>query len=126
MKSFYIISSSSSPPPIILSKKVNANYERIIMTQKESQEKFLQMFFICFFHKKITTRGVKGRFGPVLQMLILRFLQLRSKFNWSLSNLVALLRMNLFTHRDLWEWLDKPFDVLPIPYEPKQLRSDFA
>jgi IS4 transposase len=37
----------------------------------------------------------------LIAMLILRFLQLRSKFNWSLSNLVVLLRMNLFTHRDL-------------------------
>src|SRR4030042_708820 len=51
----------------------------------------------------------------LIAMLILRFLQLRSKFNWSLSNLVALLRLNLFTRRDLWAWLDKPFDVLPVP-----------
>jgi hypothetical protein len=58
----------------------------------------------------------------LIAMLILRFLQLRSKFHWSLSNLVALLRINLFTHRDLWAWLNKPFDVLPIPYEPEQLR----
>lgn len=58
----------------------------------------------------------------LIAMLILRFLQLRSKFNWSLSNLVALLRMNLFTHRDLWAWLNKPFDVLPIPYQSEQLR----
>ncbi len=62
----------------------------------------------------------------LIAMLILRFLQLRSKFNWSLSNLVALLRMNLFTHRDLWAWLNKPFDVLPVPYEPEQLRLHFA
>ena len=58
----------------------------------------------------------------LIAMLILRFLQLRSKFNWSLSNLVALLRMNLFTHRNLWAWLNKPFDVLPIPYQSEQLR----
>jgi hypothetical protein len=58
----------------------------------------------------------------LIAMLILRFLQLRSQFNWSLSNLVALLRMNLFTHRDLWAWLNQPFDVLPSPYEPEQLR----
>jgi hypothetical protein len=58
----------------------------------------------------------------LIAMLILRFLQLRSQFQWSLSNLVALLRMNLFTHRDLWAWLNKPFDVLPIPYESEQLR----
>ncbi len=58
----------------------------------------------------------------LIAMLILRFLRLRSQFNWSLSNLVALLRMNLFTHRDLWAWLNKPFDTLPVPYEPEQLQ----
>ena len=57
----------------------------------------------------------------LIAMLVLRFLQLRSTFHWSLSNLVALLRMNLFTHRDLWAWLDQPFEVLPVPYEPEQL-----
>jgi hypothetical protein len=62
----------------------------------------------------------------LIAILILRFLQLRSKFNWSLSNLVALLRMNLFTHRDLWAWLDKPFDVLPASYESEQLKLNLA
>jgi len=57
----------------------------------------------------------------LIAMLILRFLQLRSQFNWSLSNLVALLRMNLFTHRDLWAWLNHPFQIAPVPYEPEQL-----
>ena len=58
----------------------------------------------------------------LIAMLILRFLQLRSQFNWSLSNLVALLRMNLFTHRDLWDWINKPFEIPPVPYEPEQLQ----
>ncbi len=42
---------------------------------------------------------------------------------WQLyeSNLVALLRMNLFTHRDLWAWLNHPFEIDPILYEPEQL-----
>ncbi len=62
----------------------------------------------------------------LIAMLILKFLQLRSKFSWSLSNLVALLRMNLFTHRDLWAWLDKPFEVLPTLYEPEQLKLNLA
>jgi Transposase DDE domain/Domain of unknown function (DUF4372) len=57
----------------------------------------------------------------LIAMLILRFLQLRAKFSWSLSNLIALLRMNLFTHRDLWDWINKPFDTPPVPYEPEQL-----
>ncbi len=62
----------------------------------------------------------------LIVMLILRFLQLRSQFHWSLSNLVALLRMNLFTHRDLWAWLNKPFEIPPIPYEPEQLRLNLS
>ena len=60
----------------------------------------------------------------LIAMLILRFLQLRSKFNWSLSNLVALLRMNLFTHRDLWAWLNKPFEIPPVFYEQEQLKLE--
>jgi hypothetical protein len=62
----------------------------------------------------------------LIAMLILRFLQLRSKFNWSLSNLIALLRMNLFTHRDLWAWLNKPFETLPLLYEPEQLKFNLG
>jgi len=49
----------------------------------------------------------------MIAMLLLKYLQLRSRFAWSLSNLVALLRMNLFTHRDLWAWLDQPFEGPP-------------
>ena len=61
----------------------------------------------------------------LIAMLILRFLQLRAQFSWSLSNLTALLRMNLFTHRDLWAWLNKPFEIPPVPYEPEQLQFCF-
>ena len=57
----------------------------------------------------------------LITMLLLRFLQLRARFKWSLSNLVALLRMSLFTHRDLWAWLNEPFETPPVPYEMEQL-----
>lgn len=56
----------------------------------------------------------------LIAMLLLRFLQLSSRFSWSLSNLVAMLRMNLFTHRDLRAWLDAPFAVPPSPAAPAQ------
>jgi hypothetical protein len=56
----------------------------------------------------------------LIAMLLIKFLQFKSKFGWSLSNLVAFLRWNLFTYRDLWEWIDKPFDVLPIEPESVQ------
>ena len=49
----------------------------------------------------------------LIAMLLLRYLQLRSRFAWSLSNLVALLRQQLFVYRDLWQWIDKPFQPPP-------------
>lgn len=51
----------------------------------------------------------------LISILMLRYLQLKSKFGWSLSNLVALLRMNLFIYRDFWLWLDQPFGTPPEP-----------
>lgn len=49
----------------------------------------------------------------LIAILVLKYLQLRSRFPWSLSNLVALLRQQLFVHRDLWAWIDAPFDPPP-------------
>jgi hypothetical protein len=49
----------------------------------------------------------------LIAMLLLKYLQLRSRFAWSLSNLVALLRQQLFVYRDLWVWIDKPFQAPP-------------
>jgi hypothetical protein len=49
----------------------------------------------------------------LIAMLLVRYLQLRSTFPWSLSNLVALLRQQLFVYRDLWLWLDDPFQAPP-------------
>ena len=53
----------------------------------------------------------------LIVMLLMKFLQLRSSWNWSLSNLAAMLRFNLLTYRDLWAWLDTPFDI-PL-HEPQ-------
>lgn len=61
----------------------------------------------------------------LISLLLLRYLQLRSRFGWSLSNLVALLRMNLFTHRDLNAWIDKPFEVPPEAVESHQMEMAF-
>ena len=56
----------------------------------------------------------------LIAMLLVKYLQFKSSFSWSLSNLVAFLRWNLFTYRDLWEWIDHPFDTLPIVPGPVQ------
>lgn len=61
----------------------------------------------------------------LIAMLLLRYLQLRSQYGWALSNLVALIRLNLFTYRDLWAWLDDPFTVPPGGPPPDQLTLGF-
>ena len=44
-----------------------------------------------------------SRFGRrFIAIILLKILQFRSTFGWALSNLVALLRWNLFSYRDLW------------------------
>ena len=50
----------------------------------------------------------------LVAMLLIKYLQLRSTFGWSLSNLVALLRQQLFVHRNLWQWIDSPFQPPPL------------
>ena len=45
----------------------------------------------------------------LIALLVLKYLQLRARFGWSLSNLAALLRQQLFVHRDLIAWIDEPF-----------------
>lgn len=49
----------------------------------------------------------------LIAMLVLRYLQIMSTFGWSLSNLVALLRHQLFVYRDLFGWLNEPFEGPP-------------
>ena len=58
----------------------------------------------------------------LIAMLMLKYLQLKSRIDWSLSNLVALLRWNFFTYRDLWRWIDDPFESPPEgPGDPQPL-----
>ena len=60
----------------------------------------------------------------LIAVLVVRYLQFRSQFRWALSNLVALLRWNLFSYRDLWEWLNRPFETPPLPAQQLELKLD--
>jgi hypothetical protein len=55
----------------------------------------------------------------LIAILLLKYMKMLSTFaQWSLSNLIALLRFNLFTYRDLKEWLNDPYDnPLSLPEE---------
>jgi hypothetical protein len=57
----------------------------------------------------------------LIAILLLKWLHYLSKARWSLSNLASMLRMNLFTYRDLKAWLDNPFGTPPILPESQQL-----
>ncbi len=57
----------------------------------------------------------------LIAILILKYLKYRSTFGWSLSNLIAMLRYNLFTYRDLWEWIHNPYKTPPIVPDMEQL-----
>ena len=44
----------------------------------------------------------------LITILLLKMLKEMAKYGWSMSNLVAMLRFNLFTYHDLMQWLDDP------------------
>jgi hypothetical protein len=61
----------------------------------------------------------------LIAILLVKYLQFKAKINWSLSNLVALLRLNLFTYRNIWAWLNEPFDTPPEGTQGVQLKLNF-
>jgi len=61
--------------------------------------------------------------AALIAILLIKYLQLKATFGWSLSNLVALLRQQLFVYRDLWLWIDHPFQA---PESPEALPQQLA
>jgi len=62
----------------------------------------------------------------LIAVLTLKYLKFRSLFQWSLSNLVAMLRYNLFRYRNLWAWIDQPFEPPPVTMMPEQLSLNWT
>lgn len=58
----------------------------------------------------------------LISMLLLKYMQFKASLHWAMSNLVALLRWNLFTYRDLWRWIDEPCETEPEKPPPRQLQ----
>ena len=57
----------------------------------------------------------------LIALLLLKWLHYLSKANWSLSNLASMLRLNLFTYRDLTKWLHDPMETPPLVPAAEQL-----
>jgi len=61
----------------------------------------------------------------VLALLLVRWLHFLSQASWSFSNLASMLRLNLFTYRDLLDWLHDPFKTPPETSPPEQFTLAF-
>lgn len=61
----------------------------------------------------------------LIALLLFKWLHHLSKMQWSFSNLVSMIRLNLFIYRDLMEWLQHPFTIEPIVPIPEQLSLPF-
>jgi hypothetical protein len=57
----------------------------------------------------------------LIALLLLKWLHHLSKANWSLSNLASMLRLNLFTYRELTKWLHDPMQTPPLIPPQEQL-----
>jgi hypothetical protein len=57
----------------------------------------------------------------LIALLLLKWLHHLSRASWSFSNLASLLRLNLFTYRNLRDWLNAPFNTPPIIPPQEQL-----
>jgi hypothetical protein len=57
----------------------------------------------------------------LIALLLLKWLHHLSKAHWSLSNLASMLRLNLFTYRDLNHWLHDPMETPPLVPAAEQL-----
>src|ERR1019366_3195116 len=57
----------------------------------------------------------------LIALLLLKWLHHLSKANWSLSNLASMLRLNLFTYRELTQWIDNPMGTPPLIPPAEQL-----
>ena len=62
----------------------------------------------------------------LIAMLLLKWLHHLSKAKWSFSNLAGMLRLNLFTYRDLRRWLENPFGTPPLVPLAEQLTLNLA
>lgn len=62
----------------------------------------------------------------LIAILLIKYLKMISTYGrWSMSNLIALLRFNLFTYRDLIEWLNNPYNGPPHLDDNGQLSLPF-
>jgi hypothetical protein len=61
----------------------------------------------------------------LIAYLLLSYLKFKSKFGWSLYTLSSILPTNLFSKRNLWDWLNAPYQSAS-PSPPPSFQHNFA
>ena len=61
----------------------------------------------------------------LIAYLLLSYLKFKSRFGWSLYTLSSILPTNLFSRRNLWDWLNAPFHA-PSLSPPKAIQYELA
>lgn len=61
----------------------------------------------------------------LIAYLLLSYLKFKSKFSWSLYTLSSILPTNLFSKRNLWDWLNAPYQATS-PSPPATIQQNFA
>jgi hypothetical protein len=61
----------------------------------------------------------------LIAYLLLSYLKFKSKFGWSLYTLSSILPTNLFSRRNLWDWLNAPYQAVS-PSPPTNFQHNFA
>ena len=62
----------------------------------------------------------------LITLMLLKWMHYLSQAGWSFSNLTSMLRLSLFTYRDLEEWLHDPFGTPPTVPDPEQLQLELV
>jgi len=87
---------------------------------KEIKQNLKIKTFVGTTHNAVMTQI----YTALISILILKYIKLKSSFNWSMSNLGAVLRMNLFTYKNLWKWIDDPFAELQTKAESSLIQEE--
>jgi IS4 transposase len=115
----------------LLTNHLSLPAEEIAAIYKERWQ--IELFFKAL-KQNLTLRSFVGTnenalktqiWTALIALLLLKWLHYRSGQRWSQSNLAATLRLNLFTYRDLTDFLNKPWDPPPEPTPPAQLQLRF-
>ncbi|CAO0822133.1 transposase [Desulfarculales bacterium] len=84
---------------------------------KTLKQNFKVKTFVCTSSNALEAQS----WTALLALLLLKWLRHLALVAWSLSNLAAMLRLNLFTYRELRAWLQHPYHISPLMPEQVQL-----